>query len=68
MKVSMDGLRRQLAGSYNSLVRNYTTKNHEGVIENISDLRQLIAGLLACYDPEDTDFNEIDIDLFYIEE
>ncbi len=56
MKVSFDGLRKNIARAYNDLAQsmlNYDDK--ETIDERMDDLRSMIGGLLAVYIPDDPD-------------
>ncbi len=61
MKVSFDGLRRNLARSYNELFRaihepydeQIEELQKENIAEALQDLRQMIAVLLCVYDDDD---------------
>lgn len=59
MNVSFDGLRKNLARSFNEVCRNIVDGSEEDIEEALMDLRSMIGALLACYDPskQPEDFN-----------
>ena len=61
MKVSFDGLRRNIAGSFNEMVRKLDGADlRESQMEAIENLRGSIGGLLSIYDSTaDNDFHDL---------
>lgn len=65
MKISFDGLRKNIAVDFNTLVREMKYLGGECsakyLKEYINNLRGSIGGLMSCYDPEQMpdDFNDL---------
>lgn len=70
MKVSFDGLRKNIINAYNKTVSAYHEEVEDGfdmefgsMKDGLDELRQMIVGLLCCYDTEsierDNDFNDL---------
>lgn len=68
MKISFDGLRRNIAEEFNALINEFEYQNNrlpEGSYINIRDevatLRKSLGCLMACYDSRDIpeDFNDL---------
>ncbi len=61
MKVSFDGIRKNIARAYNEVVRCFVDESEEATENALMELRQMLQGLMACYDPEKQpgDFNEL---------
>jgi hypothetical protein len=55
MKVSMDGLRKNLAAAYRKTVDGYRMMDQVTLREGLRELRSMIAGLMCIYseDPDD---------------
>lgn len=73
MKVSFDGLRKQIARDYNKIAYELSHANDpEDVAERMQELRRSISCLLCCYDdkcPDDiNDLSEIADTLIRIDE
>lgn len=62
MKVSFDGIRKNIARSYNEVVRCFVDESEQETEEALMELRQRLRALMACYDPEKQpeDFNDLD--------
>jgi hypothetical protein len=62
MKISMDGLRKNLAVAYRKTVDGYRMMDQVTLIEGLRELRSMIAGLMCIYseDPEDMMTNMTD--------
>ena len=75
MKINFNGLRRQMANSYNSLVRILNTDmegctittEHDSIEEDINNLRSQIGALLCIYDEKDEDFDDLSNDVKLIQ-
>lgn len=64
MKISMDGVRRNLARAFNNVVADYHCSNDRAVVEDhLNDLRNVVAAILLIYDEEtmekENDFHEL---------
>ena len=55
MKVSFNGIRRSMASEFNRLYRYRDGHMSEHEAEIFDDLRSLVGGMLAIYDPTDKD-------------
>lgn len=64
MKISMDGVRRNLARAFNNVVADYHCSNDRATVEeHLNDLRNVVATILLIYDEEtmekENDFHEL---------
>lgn len=64
MKISMDGVRRNLARAFNNVVADYHCSNDKEMVEeHLNDLRNVVATILLIYDEEtiekENDFHEL---------
>ena len=55
MKVSIDGLRRSLAQSYNETVEAFNDDDREMVAEGLGDLRRFIGAMMCISSPDPED-------------
>ena len=70
MKVSFDGLRRNIAGDFNNLAERIKYLDLENDLSaEMNILRGSIGGLMACYDPEQMpdDFNDLSEEIKLLE-
>lgn len=64
MKISVDGVRRNLARAFNNVVSDYHCSNDRAAVEeHLNDLRNAVATILLIYDEEmmekENDFHEL---------
>jgi hypothetical protein len=76
MKVSFDGLRKNIAEDFNSLISEFRYQNNRlpensyiNIRDEIANLRKSLGCLMACYDTRDMpeDFNDLSEEIELLE-
>lgn len=70
MKISFDGLRRNIAGDFNDLAKRIKYLDLDNDLSaEMNILRSSIGGLLACYDSKEMpdDFNDLSSEIKLLE-
>lgn len=69
MKISFDGLRKNIAEDFNALIETIKSSPSADLCEDIGDLRASVGALLCCYDqlqmPDD--FNDLSEEIKLLE-